>query len=58
MAVCPSYPSRERVELFLRRALVTQTFEYTLDGFPTNPSFAYSTSFIDLPRPPLQSIGA
>jgi len=39
--------ARERVELFLRRALITQTFEYTLDRFPANP-------FIDLPRPPLR----
>jgi uncharacterized phiE125 gp8 family phage protein len=41
--------ARERVELFLRRALITQTFEYTIDGFPANE--------IDLPRPPLQSVG-
>ena len=41
--------ARERVELFLRRALITQTFEYTLDGFPPKP-------LIDLPRPPLQSV--
>ncbi len=41
--------ARERVELFLRRALITQTFEYTLDQFPVN-------SFIDLPRPPLRSV--
>jgi uncharacterized phiE125 gp8 family phage protein len=40
--------ARERVELFLRRALVTQTIECTLDGFPAGE--------IDLPRPPLQSI--
>ncbi len=41
--------ARERAELFLRRALITQAFEYTLDGFPTAPA-------IDLPRPPLQSV--
>jgi uncharacterized phiE125 gp8 family phage protein len=41
--------ARERVELFLRRALITQTFECTLDGFPASP-------VIDLPRPPLQSV--
>ncbi len=41
--------ARERVELFLRRALITQAFEYTLDGFPTS-------QVIDLPRPPLQSV--
>jgi uncharacterized phiE125 gp8 family phage protein len=41
--------ARERVELFLRRALATQTFEYTLDGFPSG--------VIDIPRPPLQSAG-
>jgi uncharacterized phiE125 gp8 family phage protein len=40
--------ARERVELFLRRALITQTIEYTIDGFPAGE--------IDLPRPPLQSI--
>jgi hypothetical protein len=36
--------------------LITQTFEYTLDGFPANPSLIYSASVIDLPRPPLQSV--
>ncbi len=41
--------ARERVELFLRRALITQAFEYTLDGFAT-------TQVIDLPRPPLQAV--
>ena len=41
--------ARERVELFLRRALITQDFEYTLDGFP-------ASQVIDLPRPPLQSV--
>jgi uncharacterized phiE125 gp8 family phage protein len=40
--------ARERAELFLRRALITQTFEYTIDGFPVGE--------IDVPRPPLQSI--
>jgi uncharacterized phiE125 gp8 family phage protein len=40
--------ARERIELFLRRALITQTLEYTLDGFPAGE--------IDLPRPPLQSV--
>jgi uncharacterized phiE125 gp8 family phage protein len=50
------YPSalitaaRERVELFLRRALITQVFECTIDDFP-----AYDRA-IDLPRPPLQSV--
>lgn len=42
--------ARERAELFLRRALITQTFDCTLDGFPAN------RRSIDLPRPPLQSI--
>jgi uncharacterized phiE125 gp8 family phage protein len=42
--------ARERVELFLRRALITQTFDYTLDRFPAN------RRWIDLPRPPLQSV--
>jgi len=32
--------ARERVELFLRRALITQTFEFTLDGFPASPSLS------------------
>lgn len=48
--------ARERVELFLRRALITRTFEYTLDGFPPSPARIYTTSVIDLPKPPLQSI--
>jgi uncharacterized phiE125 gp8 family phage protein len=48
--------ARERVEIFLRRALITQTFEFTLDGFPVNPSLIFTTSVIDLPRPPLQAI--
>jgi len=48
--------ARERVELFLRRALITQTFEYTIDQFPANKYLIYTTSFIDLPRPPLQSV--
>ena len=48
--------ARERVELFLRRALITQVFEYTLDGFPASPARIYATSVIDLPRPPLQSV--
>jgi len=42
--------ARERVELFLRRALITQMFECTMDDFP-----AYDRA-IDLPRPPLQSV--
>ncbi len=41
--------ARERVELFLRRALITQAFEYTIDGFPAR-------QVIDLPNPPLQSV--
>ena len=48
--------ARDRVEIFLRRALITQTFEFTLDGFPVSPSLIFTTSVIDLPRPPLQSI--
>jgi uncharacterized phiE125 gp8 family phage protein len=48
--------ARERVELFLRRALITQTFEYTIDRFPVNAYLIYTTSFIDLPRPPLRSV--
>jgi uncharacterized phiE125 gp8 family phage protein len=42
--------ARERVELFLRRALITQVFEFTVDDFP-----AYDRA-IDLPRPPLRSV--
>jgi uncharacterized phiE125 gp8 family phage protein len=48
--------ARERVEMFLRRALITQTFEFTIDRFPVNVHPARSASFIDVPRPPLQSI--
>lgn len=42
--------ARKEVERFLRRALITQTFELTTDGFPVN------VRSIDLPRPPLQSV--
>ena len=42
--------ARERVELFLRRALITQVFEFAVDDFP-----AYDRA-IDLPRPPLRSV--
>ncbi len=42
--------ARERVEVFLRRAPITQVFECTIDDFP-----AYDRA-IDLPRPPLQSV--
>ena len=42
--------ARERIELFLRRALISQAFELTLDRFPEN------TRSIDIPRPPLQSV--
>jgi len=48
--------ARERVELFLRRALITQSFEYTLDQFPAKKYLICTNSFIDLPRPPLQSV--
>ena len=48
--------ARERVELFLRRALITQTYELTLDAFPRNKYLLYSSSYFDLPRPPLQSV--
>jgi uncharacterized phiE125 gp8 family phage protein len=48
--------ARERAELFLRRALITQTFEYTMDRFPVDTCMVYTTSFIDLPRPPLRSV--
>ncbi len=48
--------ARQRVELYLRRALITQTFEFTLDGFPASPSLVFEATVIDLPRPPLQAI--
>ncbi len=48
--------ARELVEIFLRRALITQTWELTLDGFPWNRYLVYSVSAIDIPRPPLQSV--
>lgn len=48
--------ARERVELFLRRALISQVFEHTLDQFPANGHLIQATSFIDLPRPPLRSV--
>lgn len=41
--------AREHVEVFLRRALVTQTWEYVMDAFPAE-------SWLALPRPPLQSV--
>ena len=34
--------ARERVELFLRRALITQAFEYTIDQFPANARLVHS----------------
>jgi len=40
--------ARERVELYLRRSLITQTLEYTIDRFPACE--------IDIPRPPLQAV--
>jgi uncharacterized phiE125 gp8 family phage protein len=42
--------ARERVELFLRRALIAQAYEYAVDDFP-----GYDRA-IDLPRPPLRSV--
>lgn len=42
--------AREYAEVFQKRALVTQTLELTLDGFPTWP--------ISLPKPPLQSVSS
>lgn len=41
--------ARERAEGFLRRALITQTWELYLDAFPAVPSIAF-------PKPPLQSV--
>lgn len=42
--------AREHVEGDIKRALVTQTWEYTLDAFPANDEA------IKLPRPPLISV--
>jgi uncharacterized phiE125 gp8 family phage protein len=42
--------ARERVELFLRRALIEQVYEYAVDDFP-----GYDRA-MDLPRPPLRSV--
>lgn len=41
--------AREQAESFTGRALLTQTWEYALDGFPAE-------NHIDLPKPPLQSV--
>lgn len=40
---------RERFEKATGRAAITQTWDYVLDGFP-------SCDFIDIPKPPLQSV--
>ena len=48
--------ARQRVEAFLRRALITQKYELTLDAFPWNKYLLYTNSFFDIPRPPLQSV--
>jgi uncharacterized phiE125 gp8 family phage protein len=42
--------ARERVELFLRRALITQVFELTLDHFP------HGMRSSNIPRPPIQEV--
>lgn len=41
--------ARELAETYTRRAFVTQTWQLFMDGFP-------SERFIELPRPPLQSV--
>ncbi len=41
--------AREQVEAFTRRALVTQTWDLSLDAFP---------AVIEVPLPPLQSVGS
>ncbi len=41
--------AREEVEHFTRRALITQTWDYTIDAFPAE-------GYIKLPLPPLQSV--
>jgi uncharacterized phiE125 gp8 family phage protein len=43
--------ARERAEDILRRALITQTWELTLDQFPSGDE-------IELPFPPLQSVAS
>jgi uncharacterized phiE125 gp8 family phage protein len=51
--------AREQVELYLGRALLTQTWDYILDGWPTDwpgPAVAGQTSVVELPYPPLQSV--
>ena len=43
--------ARQRAEVATGRALITQTWQYVLDRFP-------SDSFIELPKPPLQSVSS
>lgn len=40
---------RDRAELGTNRALITQTWDYVLDGFPAD-------GYIEIPRPPLVSV--
>jgi len=42
---------RDYTEAFLDRALITQTWKYYLDAFP-------SENYIEMPKPPLQSISS
>lgn len=46
---------RQRAELELRRALITQTWDLVLDAFPT-PTARNPFAALEIPLPPLQSI--
>lgn len=49
--------AREYAETFTHRALITQTWDLKLDGFPWTSQFAaLGTLAIELPKPPVQSI--
>lgn len=49
--------AREAVEVFTRRKLFTQTWDYTIDGsWPTERVSGYPRLRICLPLPPLQSV--
>jgi len=41
---------------YLGRALLTQTWDYYLDGFCYNPSRVYHPSYIEIPLTPLRSV--
>jgi len=46
---------RQKAEVALRRALITQTWNLALDGFP-GPSLCNPFAMIEVPLPPLQSV--